>query len=42
MAGTRIKGLRPAPYSEMNSAASDLRIDRGHELMEFFLHGGNL
>jgi 2,3-bisphosphoglycerate-independent phosphoglycerate mutase len=42
MAGTRIKGLRPAPYSERNSAASDLRIDRGHELMEFFLHGGNL
>lgn len=42
MAGTRIKGLRPAPYSERNSAASDLQIDRGHELMEFFLHGGNL
>jgi 2,3-bisphosphoglycerate-independent phosphoglycerate mutase len=42
MAGTRIKGLRPAAYSERNSAASDLRIDRGHELMEFFLRGGNL
>ena len=42
MAGTRIKGLVKAPYSEKNSAASDLQIARGHELMEFFLHGGNL
>jgi 2,3-bisphosphoglycerate-independent phosphoglycerate mutase len=41
LAGTRIKGLKPAPYSERNSAASDLQIERGHELMEFFLHGGN-
>ena len=41
MAGTRIKGLKPAPYSERNSAASDFRIERGHELMEFFLHGGH-
>jgi 2,3-bisphosphoglycerate-independent phosphoglycerate mutase len=42
MAGTRIKGLVPAPYSERNAAASDLQIQKGHELMEFFLHGGNL
>ena len=42
MAGTRVKGLVAAPYSERNSAASDLKIERGHELMEFFLHGGNL
>ena len=42
MAGTRIKSLLKAPYSEKNSAASDLQIARGHELMEFFLHGGNL
>jgi 2,3-bisphosphoglycerate-independent phosphoglycerate mutase len=42
MAGTRIKSLVKAPYSERNSAATDLQIARGHELMEFFLHGGNL
>jgi 2,3-bisphosphoglycerate-independent phosphoglycerate mutase len=41
MAGTRVHGHRPAPYSERNSAASDLKIDRGHELMEYFLRGGN-
>jgi 2,3-bisphosphoglycerate-independent phosphoglycerate mutase len=42
MAGTRIKGLRPMPYSERNSAASDLKIEHGHELMEYFLKGGHL
>lgn len=42
MAGTRVKSLVKAPYSERNAAASDLRIERGHELMEFFLRGGNL
>ena len=42
MAGTRVKSLVKAPYSEKNSAASDLQIGRGHELMEYFLHGGNL
>ncbi len=42
MAGTRVKGLVPAPYSEKNAAASDLQIGRGHELMEYFLRGGNL
>jgi 2,3-bisphosphoglycerate-independent phosphoglycerate mutase len=42
MAGTRVKSLVHLPYSEKNSAASDLKIDRGHELMEFFLHGGNM
>jgi hypothetical protein len=41
MAGTRIKCLVPAPYSEKNAAASDLQIERGHELMEYFLRGGN-
>ena len=38
---TRVKSLVPAPYSERNAAASDLKIDRGHELMEYFLRGGN-
>ena len=42
MAGTRVKSLVHLPYSEKNSAASDLQIERGHELMEFFLHGGNM
>jgi 2,3-bisphosphoglycerate-independent phosphoglycerate mutase len=41
MAGTRVRSLRPLPYSERNAAASDLKIERGHELMEYFLHGGN-
>ena len=42
MAGTRVRGLLNAPYSEKNAAASDLKIERGHELMEYFLKGGNL
>ena len=42
MAGTRVKSLRPEPYSESNAGASDLKIERGHELMEYFLRGGNL
>ena len=40
MAGTRVRGLVPSPYSEKNAAASDLLIKHGHELMEYFLHGG--
>ena len=42
MAGTRVKGVRSSPYSEKNAAASDLKIEHGHELMEYFLRGGNL
>jgi 2,3-bisphosphoglycerate-independent phosphoglycerate mutase len=42
MAGTRVRGLVHASYSEKNAAASDLQIGRGHELMEYFLRGGNL
>lgn len=42
MAGTRVGGLVRETWSEKNSAGSDLRIERGHELMEFFLKGGNL
>jgi 2,3-bisphosphoglycerate-independent phosphoglycerate mutase len=42
MAGTRVKSLVHAPYSEKNAAASDLQITRGHELMEYFLHGGKM
>src|SRR5436305_2093736 len=40
MAGTRVKGLVGLPYSERNSAASDLQVAQGHELMEYFLRGG--
>jgi 2,3-bisphosphoglycerate-independent phosphoglycerate mutase len=42
MAGTRVKGSHPGPYSERHAAASDLKIEHGHELMEYFLRGGNL
>jgi 2,3-bisphosphoglycerate-independent phosphoglycerate mutase len=41
MAGTRVRGVRKLPYSEANAASSDLKIERGHELMEYFLRGGN-
>jgi 2,3-bisphosphoglycerate-independent phosphoglycerate mutase len=42
MAGTRVRSVLKASYSERNAAASDLKIERGHELMEYFLRGGNL
>ncbi|HEV7297787.1 MAG TPA: cofactor-independent phosphoglycerate mutase [Tepidisphaeraceae bacterium] len=42
MAGTRVRSVIKGPYSEKNAAASDLKIERGHELMEYFLRGGNL
>jgi 2,3-bisphosphoglycerate-independent phosphoglycerate mutase len=42
MAGTRVKSVVQSPYSEKNAAASDLKIEQGHELMEYFLYGGNL
>jgi 2,3-bisphosphoglycerate-independent phosphoglycerate mutase len=42
MAGTKVRSRLDAPYSERNAAASDLKIERGHDLMEYFLRGGNL
>jgi len=42
MAGTRVRSLVPRPYTEKHAAESDLFIERGHELMEYFLKGGNL
>jgi 2,3-bisphosphoglycerate-independent phosphoglycerate mutase len=42
MAGTRVKSILKGPYNEKHAAASDLKIERGHELMEYFLRGGNL
>jgi 2,3-bisphosphoglycerate-independent phosphoglycerate mutase len=37
IAGERIEGVVAAPFNEKTAKASDLHIDRGHELMEFFL-----
>ena len=43
MAGTRVRSVRARRRTrEKNAAASDLKIERGHELMEYFLRGGNL
>jgi len=42
MAGTRVKSVVKCTYNEANAAASDLKIERGHELMDYFLRGGNL
>jgi 2,3-bisphosphoglycerate-independent phosphoglycerate mutase len=42
MAGTRVRSVLKAPYSEKSAANSDLKIEQGHELMEYFLRGGNL
>jgi hypothetical protein len=39
MAGTGVRSVAPAPYSERNAAAGGLEIERGHELMEYFLRG---
>ncbi|MGA2583053.1 MAG: cofactor-independent phosphoglycerate mutase [Tepidisphaeraceae bacterium] len=41
MAGTGVKNHGSFSYSEKNAAASGLFIERGHELMEYFLRGGN-
>jgi 2,3-bisphosphoglycerate-independent phosphoglycerate mutase len=41
MAGTRVTAARQFPnYHEKNAQASDLKIERGHELMEYFLRHG--
>ena len=40
MAGTRVQSAFERPYTEAAAKASDLHIERGHELMEFFLRGG--
>lgn len=37
MAGTGIKGIFQKPFSEPNSFASGFRIERGADLMEYFL-----
>jgi 2,3-bisphosphoglycerate-independent phosphoglycerate mutase len=40
MAGTGVKAVGNKPYSEPNAEASGLRLEKGHELMEYFLRGG--
>jgi 2,3-bisphosphoglycerate-independent phosphoglycerate mutase len=40
MAGTGMVSLLKSDYNERNAAASDLFIEHGHELMEYFLRGG--
>lgn len=37
LAGTRIQSVKRQPFSEKNSLESDLLINPGHELMEYFL-----
>jgi 2,3-bisphosphoglycerate-independent phosphoglycerate mutase len=40
MAGTRVNNTVARPYTEAAARAADLHVERGHELMEFFLRGG--
>ena len=37
MIGTGITSLIHKPFSEANAADSGFRVDKGHELMEYFL-----
>jgi 2,3-bisphosphoglycerate-independent phosphoglycerate mutase len=40
MAGTRVHSAFQRPYTEAAAKASDLHIEKGHELMEYFLGSG--
>lgn len=40
MAGAWVRAVRTGAYTEANASDSDLHIEEGHELMEFFLYGG--
>lgn len=42
MAGAWVRSLVSEPYCEQNAADSDLHIEYGHELMEYFLKGGRV
>ena len=37
MAGKRVEGVLQGPFNEETAAASDLHVERGCEMMEFFL-----
>jgi len=39
MAGDDIEGLVKTPFGETNAAQTALRIEQGHQLMEYFLRG---
>jgi 2,3-bisphosphoglycerate-independent phosphoglycerate mutase len=41
MTGTGVKAVGGKTYSERN-AAEGVRLEKGHELMEFFLRGGSV
>jgi 2,3-bisphosphoglycerate-independent phosphoglycerate mutase len=41
MAGTRVNSAFKRPYTEAAAKASDLHIEKGHELMEYFLGRAN-
>jgi 2,3-bisphosphoglycerate-independent phosphoglycerate mutase len=40
MAGTGVKAVGGRTYSEPNAAASGLKLENGHELMQYFLRDG--
>jgi len=40
MCGTHVHGMRQLPFTETNANDSDLHIEFGHELMEYFLSSG--
>jgi hypothetical protein len=40
MAGLQVRGHRTGPFDEQHASDSDLHIQSGHDLMEFFLRGG--
>lgn len=40
MAGAWVRSVVERPFSERAGAESDLAVDPGHELMEYFLRGG--
>ena len=37
MAGTNIKGMQGKPWCERNSFESGLRVEKGADMMEYFL-----
>ncbi|HVT90236.1 MAG TPA: cofactor-independent phosphoglycerate mutase, partial [Tepidisphaeraceae bacterium] len=41
IAGSNVKAGESKVYSERNAVESGLKLERGHELMEYFLRGGN-
>jgi 2,3-bisphosphoglycerate-independent phosphoglycerate mutase len=41
MAGTRVHSAFQRPYNEAAAKASDLHVEKGHELMEYFLGSGS-